>query len=79
MYEQPEPTEAAWNRSDNRECPTSATKWSIYCALEKATLDVTGGPHHRRPALRQHEQSRDEHMGIAGTSFVSTIGFACSS
>jgi hypothetical protein len=44
-------TEAAWNRADNRECPTSATTWSIYCALEKATFDVTGGSHHRRPAL----------------------------
>jgi hypothetical protein len=44
-------TEAAWNRADNRECPASATTWSIYCALEKATFDVTGGSHHRRPAL----------------------------
>jgi hypothetical protein len=31
-------TEAVWNRADNRECPTSATTWSIYCALEKATF-----------------------------------------
>jgi hypothetical protein len=44
-------TQAAWNRADNRECPASATTWSIYCALEKATFDVTGGVHHRRPAL----------------------------
>lgn len=44
-------TEAAWNRADNRECTAIATKWSIYCAMEKATLDVTGGSHHRRPAL----------------------------
>ena len=43
-------TEAAWNRSDNRKCPADATKWSIYCALEKAEVDVTGGFHHRRPA-----------------------------
>ena len=44
-------TETVWNRADNRECPASATTWSIYCALEKATFDVTGGSHHRRPAL----------------------------
>jgi hypothetical protein len=43
-------TESAWNRSDNRKCPADATKWSIYCALEKAEVDVTGGFHHRRPA-----------------------------
>lgn len=53
-------TEAAWNRSDNRECPTSATTWSIYCALEKATLDVTGGSHHRRPALEVVREIVDE-------------------
>jgi len=44
-------TEAVWNRADDRECPVSATTWSIYCALEKATFDVTGGSHHRRPAF----------------------------
>jgi pimeloyl-ACP methyl ester carboxylesterase len=44
-------SESAWNRNDNRKCPASATTWSIYCALEKATIDVTGGFHHRRPAM----------------------------
>jgi hypothetical protein len=43
---------AVWNRSDNRECPANATQWSIYCAIEKATIAVTGGFHHRRPALQ---------------------------
>jgi hypothetical protein len=53
-------TEAAWNRNDNRKCPTSATTWSIYCALEKATFDVTGGSHHRRPALEVVREIVDE-------------------
>jgi hypothetical protein len=53
-------TEAAWNRADNRECPTSATTWSIYCALQKATFDITGGSHHRRPALEVVRQIVDE-------------------
>jgi hypothetical protein len=44
-------TEAAWNRKDNRKCPATATRWSIYCAMEKAIIDVTGGFHHRRPAM----------------------------
>jgi hypothetical protein len=43
-------TENAWNRDDNRQCATNATTWSIYCALEKAEAEVTGGVHHRRPA-----------------------------
>jgi hypothetical protein len=43
--------EGAWNRTDNRQCPASATTYSIYCAMEKAAIDVTGGFNHRRPAL----------------------------
>jgi hypothetical protein len=44
-------SDAVWNRADNRECPTDAKQWSIYCALEHATREVTDGFHHRRPAL----------------------------
>jgi hypothetical protein len=43
---------ATWNRADNRECPTNAAMLSIYCAMEKATIQVTGGFQHRRPALQ---------------------------
>jgi hypothetical protein len=42
---------AVWNRADTRDCLPSATTWSIYCAMVKATIEVTGGFHHRRPAL----------------------------
>ena len=42
---------AVWNRADNRKCPPGATSWSIYCAGEQATIEVTGGLHNRRPAL----------------------------
>jgi hypothetical protein len=44
-------SDAVWNRADNRKCPAGATTWSIYCAEEQATIAVTGGFHHRRPAL----------------------------
>jgi hypothetical protein len=44
--------EKAWNRKDNRKCPQEASKWSIYCAMRKASVDVSGGSHHRRPALQ---------------------------
>lgn len=44
-------SDAVWNRADNRKCEAGAKTWSIYCALEAATREVTGGFHHRRPAL----------------------------
>jgi hypothetical protein len=43
-------SDSVWNRADNRKCPATATKWSIYCAVEQAQIDVAGGFHHRRPA-----------------------------
>ena len=44
-------SDAVWNRADDRKCPPSATTWSIYCAMEHATIEVTCGFHHRRPAM----------------------------
>ena len=43
-------SDAVWNRADDRKCPATATTWSIYCAVERAQVDVVGGFHHRRPA-----------------------------
>ena len=40
-----------WNRKDNRICPADAKVWSIYCAMEKATIEVSGAADHRRPAM----------------------------
>lgn len=42
--------DSVWNRADNRKCAESARVWSIYCAVQKAAIEVTGGFHHRRPA-----------------------------
>jgi hypothetical protein len=53
-------SDAVWNRADNRRCPATATTWSIYCALERATIEVTGGLHHRRPALELVRQIVDD-------------------
>ena len=53
-------SDAVWNRSDNRKCPTTATTWSIYCAEERASIEVTGGFHHRRPALELVRELVDE-------------------
>jgi hypothetical protein len=43
-------SEAVWNRADNRTCSADAKTWSIYCAVQKAMIEVTGGFNHRRPA-----------------------------
>jgi hypothetical protein len=53
-------TDSVWNRADNRQCTTTATTWSIYCAEERASIEVTGGFHHRRPALELVRQIVDE-------------------
>lgn len=44
-------TTAVWNREDDRKCPAGAKTWSIYCAMQMATVEVTGQWHHRRPAM----------------------------
>lgn len=43
---------AVWNRQDDRKCPAEAATLSIYCAMEKVTIQVTGGFSHARPALQ---------------------------
>jgi hypothetical protein len=45
-------TEAVWNRADDRTCAPDAKTWSLYCALQRASVEVSGGFHHRRPCLQ---------------------------
>ncbi|MFZ0333297.1 MAG: hypothetical protein WAN10_14720 [Candidatus Acidiferrales bacterium] len=42
-----------WNRSDNRVCPATETKFSLYCALEEATYEVTQDFAHRGAAMQE--------------------------
>ena len=46
---------AVWNRTDERECKDDETtgKRSLFCALQKACIDVLGSYHHRRVALQE--------------------------
>ena len=44
---------ARWNRSDTRICPADARTFSLYCALEKATVEVTGNFQHRGAAMQE--------------------------
>jgi hypothetical protein len=45
-------SEAVWDRADDRQCAPDDKTWSVYCALHRASLELTGGFHHRRPGLQ---------------------------
>lgn len=45
-------TEATWDKADDRTCAPDDKTWSIYCAFHRASVEVTGGFHHRRPSLQ---------------------------
>jgi len=42
-----------WNRADNRVCPPDAKIYSLYCAIEKATIEIDGSFVHRGSAMQQ--------------------------
>lgn len=42
-----------WNRADTRICPADAKTFSIYCALEKATMELSGQFEHRGAAMQE--------------------------
>lgn len=47
--------ESVWNRQDDRECDDdeAAGKRSLFCALQRACIDVLGSYDHRRVALQE--------------------------
>jgi hypothetical protein len=51
---------ATWNRSDNRECPVSQKTYSLYCALEKATEEVSKKFEHRGASMQEARFAIDE-------------------
>lgn len=44
---------AKWNRADTRVCPADAKTFSLYCALKRATDEVTGKFQHRGAAMQE--------------------------
>lgn len=46
-------SKSSWNRHDNRECPPSASTYSLYCAMWKASVEVNGEFDHRLGALEE--------------------------
>jgi hypothetical protein len=51
---------AKWNRVDNRLCPAEAKTFSLYCALQMATNEVSGKSEHRGAALQEARFVIDE-------------------
>ena len=51
-----------WNRADNRICPAKETKFSLYCALEEATYEVTQDFAHRGAAMQEARFVLDEDL-----------------
>jgi hypothetical protein len=49
-----------WNRADNRQCPQEAKTFSLYCALQRATSEVSGKAEHRGAALQEARFVIDE-------------------
>ena len=53
-------SQSKWNRADTRVCPADAKTFSLYCALEKATDEVTGKFEHRSAAMQEARFVIDE-------------------
>ena len=51
---------AKWNRADNRECPATQRTYSLYCALEKATKEVSKKFEHRGAAIQEARFAIDQ-------------------
>jgi hypothetical protein len=73
---------AVWNRHDTRTCKPADRTWSLFCALEQASLDVLGEYRHREVALqevrfaivdatngRRFEHRLMDYNNLASTSF----------
>jgi hypothetical protein len=44
---------AVWNRAGTRTCPPEAKTFSLYCAMEKATQELSGKFEHRGAAMQE--------------------------
>jgi len=49
-----------WNRADNRICKPEAKTFSLYCALQMATIEIGGSAEHRGAALQEARFVIDE-------------------
>jgi hypothetical protein len=51
---------AKWNRADDRKCPPGMKTFSLYCAFEIATVEISGQAEHRGAALQEARFVIDE-------------------
>lgn len=49
-----------WNRNDDRNCPTEAATFSLYCVLYKASVEINGEFDHRLGALEELRRTVEE-------------------
>jgi len=52
--------ERHWNKQDDRTCRPNPERWSLFCALMRATEEVSGGVHYRQPALQAAREVLNE-------------------
>jgi hypothetical protein len=52
--------DATWNRADTRTCEPGEVRVSLFCALQRATIEVLGAYQHRRAALQEVRLAVDE-------------------
>ena len=45
--------ESIWDQNDDRNCEETDEKWSLFCALWKASIEILGEYQHRRVALQE--------------------------
>lgn len=62
------PNDGVWNKNDNRECPASQARLSLFCSLMQATTEVSGGVHYRQPAM----QAVREELNLVDASRIKT-------
>jgi hypothetical protein len=51
-----------WNRHDTRICKPKDKTWSLFCAMEKAALDVLGEDRYRAVALQEVRFAAEDAM-----------------
>jgi hypothetical protein len=51
-----------WEHGGDRECPSGARSWNLYCAIHQASLDVSGTFQHRSAAMQEVRWVVDERL-----------------
>lgn len=66
---------AKWNRADNRQCPANASSFSLYCALEQATTEISKKFEHRGAAMQQARFVIDDDLAMGNHYHHRLMGY----